>query len=82
MSLTEELIKQREASRKFIPPEKLEVMDHATEDLVRSGITDSCLKEGDTAPNFALPNAVGKPVSLEEILKKGPVVLSFYRGGW
>ncbi len=82
MSLTDKLTKQREVSRKFIPPEKLEVMDHATEDLVRSGITDSCLKEGDTAPNFTLPNAVGKPVSLEEILKKGPVVLSFYRGGW
>ena len=82
MSLTEELTKQREASRKFIPPEKLAVMDHATEDLVRSGITDSCLKEGDTAPNFTLPNAVGKPVSLDGILMKGPVVLSFYRGGW
>ena len=82
MSLTDKLTKQREVSRKFIPPEKLEVMDHATEDLVRSGITDSCLKEGDTAPNFTLQNAVGKPVSLEEILKKGPVVLSFYRGGW
>jgi hypothetical protein len=82
MSLTDKLTKQREVSRKFIPPEKLEVMDHATEDLVRSGIIDSSLKEGDTAPNFTLPNAVGKPVSLEEILKKGPVVLSFYRGGW
>jgi hypothetical protein len=82
MNLTEELTNQREASRKFIPAEQMAVMDRATEDLVRSGITESCLKEGDSAPDFTLPNSVGKLVSLDETLKNGPVVLSFYRGGW
>lgn len=82
MSLTEELTNRREESRKHIPPDKLAVMDRATDDLARSGITGSCLKEGDTAPDFVLPNALEKQVSLSNLLKGGPVVLSFYRGGW
>ena len=34
------------------------------------------------APNFSLPDATGKTVELGQLLKDGPVVLSFYRGGW
>ncbi|MEW6110923.1 MAG: hypothetical protein AB1664_02250 [Thermodesulfobacteriota bacterium] len=82
MSLTEDLAARRAAARKHIPPEKLSVMDRATADLEKSNITASCLKEGDFAPDFVLPNAAGKSVSLAEKLKEGPVVLSFYRGGW
>lgn len=37
---------------------------------------------GDTAPEFRLPNVQGGHTSLSELLKRGPVVLSFYRGGW
>ena len=82
MSLTKDLAARREAARNHIPPDKLSVMDRATEDLDRSGITASCLKAGDTAPDFVLPNIAGQLVSLIEMLKNGPVVLSFYRGGW
>jgi hypothetical protein len=82
MSLTEELAERREVARKHIPADKLSVMDRAIEDLEQSGITASCLKEGDTAPDFVLPNAVGEWVSLTKLVTKGPVVLSFYRGGW
>jgi hypothetical protein len=82
MSLTEQLNARRDEARIRIPPDKLSVMDRATADLQQSGITASCLKEGDTAPDFVLPTAVGKSVSLKELLKDGPVVLSFYRGGW
>jgi hypothetical protein len=82
MSLNEDLETRRAISRKHIPSDKLAVMDRAVEDLVRSGLTAACLNEGDTAPDFILPNAAGKPVSLQELLAKGPVVLSFYRGGW
>jgi len=81
-SLTEILATWREKSRKRIPEEKLTVMDKAGQDLAASGIAESCLHVGDTAPEFALPNAVGKVVSLAELLERGPVVLSFYRGGW
>lgn len=37
---------------------------------------------GEPAPDFTLPDATGRRVSLSERLKEGPVVLSFYRGEW
>jgi peroxiredoxin len=37
---------------------------------------------GDVAPDFSLPDQHGTLVSLSEQLRHGPVVLSFYRGGW
>jgi hypothetical protein len=36
---------------------------------------------GDPAPDFALPNAAGKPVVLRKLLQLGPVVIAFYRAG-
>ena len=47
-----------------------------------SGITETAKQVGDVAPNFELKNAVGETVSLQSYLKKGPVVLTWYRGGW
>ena len=40
------------------------------------------LSVGVMAPNFILPNAVGKSISLQKLLLKGAVVISFYRGSW
>jgi len=40
------------------------------------------LRVGEKAPNFTLPDATGKGVTLEDVLKNGPVILTFYRGGW
>jgi peroxiredoxin len=54
----------------------------ADERLRASGIAEQALKEGDTAPDFTLPDADGKQVRLYEQLATGPVVLVFYRGGW
>jgi peroxiredoxin len=34
------------------------------------------------APDFRLPDVKGNPVSLTDLLRQGPVVLTFYRGGW
>lgn len=34
------------------------------------------------APNFELPNAQNKIISLESLVKEGPVVVTFYRGSW
>jgi peroxiredoxin len=40
------------------------------------------VKVGDTLASFTLRNAVGEPVSLDDLVATGPVVLVFYRGGW
>lgn len=41
------------------------------------------LKVGDAAPaDAALIDIDGKPVKLKDLWKDGPVVITFYRGGW
>ena len=82
MSLTQELADHREESRNAVPPDSLAVMDACTQELADSGIVEASLKVGDKAPDFALPNAIGKTVTLHDVLKNGPAVVSFYRGGW
>jgi len=57
-------------------------MTQADLDLSASGILDRALKAGDRAPHFTLPDSKGGIISLVGALRHGPVVLSFYRGGW
>ena len=52
------------------------------EKLYVSQIAENAINVGDIAPDFTLPNATGDRVTLYEALNSGPVVLSFYRGGW
>ena len=40
------------------------------------------LSKGDQAPNFSLPNAFGKNISLSKALESGIVIIKFYRGNW
>ena len=47
-----------------------------------SGILDKALNAGNKAPDFTLTNASNQSVNLYDQLRKGPVVLTWYRGGW
>jgi len=40
------------------------------------------LRIGERAPDFTLPDAKGRPVSLADFRGEKPVVLVFYRGYW
>lgn len=82
MSLKDELEQfRREFLAKF-PKEKTAIMAQADDELAASQITKNALKTGDVAPDFWLPDATGKKISLQETLTHGPVILVFYRGGW
>ncbi|MGE9268439.1 MAG: peroxiredoxin-like family protein [Verrucomicrobiales bacterium] len=48
----------------------------------KSGMLENALKAGDLAPDFTLQNATGEKVTLSAELKKGPVILTWYRGSW
>lgn len=52
------------------------------ESVEESGIVKAAKQVGDIAPEFILNNALGKPVKLSDYLKKGKVVLTWYRGNW
>lgn len=79
-------VKQASAQYKAMVQEKLgEKFNIIASDMERvraSGTVDSALKNGDSAPDFTLPDAFGNRVSLKTLLAKGPVVISFYRGEW
>jgi len=82
MSLQEQISEMQQGILPNIPVETLAVMQKATEKLVASNIADTSLKVGNRMPDFALPNTRGDRVHIKDLLDKGPVVLSFYRGGW
>ena len=50
--------------------------------LMASEFGSNALIVGEAIPQFSLPNANGERVSIADYVKNGPVVLSFYRGGW
>src|SRR5260370_33340381 len=43
---------------------------------------EDALAVGDEAPDFTLPDSRGRQVSLAAVLRAGPAVVTFYRGGW
>jgi peroxiredoxin len=64
------------------PAPVVEALHRATDELIASGAPGKALKAGDVAPAFTLPDADGKPVSSRDLLAKGPLVVTFYRGVW
>ncbi len=57
-------------------------MDKAQQALKDSRIAERALAAGNDAVDFTLPNARGEQVSSEALRQQGPIVVSFYRGGW
>lgn len=65
-----------------MPAEVQETLREETRKLVATGITAQAITQGQQAPDFTLPDPQGAPVTLSTLLAQGPVVLTFYRGGW
>jgi hypothetical protein len=82
MSLEKDINDFKAQIMKDVPEEMLKTMETAGKHLEQSGIVDKNLKVGDRAPSFTLPNVTGEPTSSATVLTKGPLVVSFYRGGW
>ncbi len=72
----------RAASAKRIPEDKRAVMGRATRELRDSGIMDRVIKVGDALPPFSLSTANGETVSSADLLAKGAIVLTVFRGHW
>jgi LAO/AO transport system kinase len=64
-------------------PETIQATMRASEARLAADVgTTRCKRTGDAAPAFELPNARNEPIALASLLARGPVVASFYRGGW
>lgn len=75
-----ETIKQGAAAR--IPAATLARMADATRDLRASGILERVITPGRRLPAFALPNQAGALIRSEDLLARGAVVLTVFRGRW
>lgn len=82
MSLQEKLDAFKADFEGKAPEQAVEIMRRATAGLIASGQADHTLKAGAVAPAFTLSEADGGPVASSDLLARGPLVLSFYRGVW
>ena len=79
-SLNQFIEKSKSAKSPFSEADRV-VMESAAKSLAVS-MPNPGIKVGEKAPDFTLSNALQKKVNLKDELKKGPVVLVFYRGAW
>ncbi|BDS08015.1 peroxiredoxin [Oceaniferula spumae] len=80
--LQDQLDAKKKAFEEKASAEKIAEYNKGIKSVVESGMLKKALKKGDTAPDFTLKNAVGKEVTLSNLLKDGPVVMTWYRGSW
>ncbi len=82
MNLADEIQNLQKEMIPNIPEEALAVLLRKTEELVASRLSEQSLKTGDLAPPFSLPDDRGVIQKSETLLSDGPLIISFYRGGW
>src|SRR5271169_1648714 len=82
MSLKEQLAEYRTGWYKRVPAERQAIMQRHIDELRSGTISRTMLKVGDHAPAIVLENAKRATVDVGTLLKKGPVIVTFYRGGW
>lgn len=77
-TLADELIKIYDVT----PAEGKVAIKSQIDNLLKSGMMENVIKEGDDMPGFVLPDQTGELVDSDILLTKGPLVISFYRGAW
>jgi peroxiredoxin len=67
---------------KPINPLRMKCYPEVGEWLWKTGIMNRALQSGDLAPDFLLPDERGHLVWSRELLLRGPLVMTFFCGGW
>jgi peroxiredoxin len=80
-SLEEQLQTFSESARKR-RPEFAYAIDRLVERLRQSGAGESAPQPGEPMPSFIVPDETGHLVSLEDLIAKGSVAVTFHRGHW
>lgn len=81
LSLTDRLRVVAEAARTH-KPWYAEAIDEFAARLRQVQVGSEAPQIGEKMPDFILPDHEGQLVRLEDVLKKGPVVIAFHRGHW
>lgn len=81
-SLAEQAAEVKAQAAQKIAPELLARMSAAMQRLMAENRVDRVVGTGEIAPDFALPDIDGRMIRLSDRWERGPVILTFYRGGW
>ena len=81
-TLAERLAANTTARRRLLSEADWQTIDGSIRALAATGVRDAMLRPGQRAPDFELPNADGRVVRSAELRARGPLVVTFYRGGW
>ena len=80
-SLSERLDSLAQAVRALSPP-FADAVDRLVMRLQQNGAGKTAPQVGEPLPPFHLPDEAGRIVSLDTLLSKGPVAVTFHRGHW
>ena len=80
MTLEERLDAQR--ARGSTNPAVRVAYEAAVAELRRTRFLDHALRAGGYFPHFLLPDAEGRLIALHDLLARGPLVVTFFRGEW
>lgn len=80
--LEEKLRRFNEGAVEQMPEDVLGTIQAHTRKLEEAGLAGEAVGEGDEAPGFELHGTADGPVALGDLVRRGPVILSFYRGRW
>jgi peroxiredoxin len=81
-TLSEQLTTYRAGWGERVPADRQALMDRHVAHLAASGINRSAKQVGDRAPDIRLRDQHDAMFDVATLLAKGPVVITFYRGGW
>jgi peroxiredoxin len=81
-ALSEQLAEFLAGWTQRVPAERRVKTERHIAHLAETGFGQRARQVGDRAPAIVLPDVHGKSFDVAGLLKKGPVVVTFYRGGW
>jgi peroxiredoxin len=81
-TLSQQLEEYRAGWMLRVPADRRAAMERHIAYLSKTGIGKNAKQVGDLAPAIVLPDVHGRAFDVATLLAKGPVVVTFYRGGW
>ena len=82
MRMVDGLVKSLDRLQTGLGSDRRGALEQAARDLLEDNQALLSLQEGERVDDFELPDGSGQPVRLSALSAHGPVVLTFYRGGW
>ncbi|KZM68752.1 peroxiredoxin-like family protein [Nocardia terpenica] len=81
-SIREQSDRLKAAAAERLPADVVAVFDRSVRQFLADGIPADAIRVGQRMESFTLDDATGTPVTLDQLVSAGPVVIVFYRGGW